>query len=84
MAPSNSYYYCTLYLIPAVVLFLNETNHPLMDYIPLAAFLLIFNPLQTGLNTIRIDYHLGLLILLIYCTIDAVKCFATRRKAISI
>ena len=84
MVPNYSVYYYTIYLIPSVVLFLNEKNHPLMDYMPLAAFLLIFNPLQTRLNTIGIDYHLGMFLLLIYCTIDAVKCFATRRKAISI
>lgn len=51
LAPSFSGYYCLLYLIPAAVLFLNETEFRVIDWLTGAAFFLLFALFRTGLST---------------------------------
>jgi len=44
--PANSAYYCGVYLFAAILLFLNEKEHSLTDWIYLPLLVLILNPLQ--------------------------------------
>lgn len=52
--PSHSGYYCTMYLIPVIVMFLNEEKHRNVDFIYLISFILIgwdfINDIQPWLN----------------------------------
>lgn len=75
IAPSHSGQYCILYLIPAMISFLNEKEHAYAEYIILIAFLLIMNPLQGGAWT-KLDYHFSIIVLVIYMLVlSAVTVF---------
>jgi len=50
-----SHYYCALYMIPALVSFLNEKNNRIGDCVALIAFLCVF---MFNANTLLTDYHI--------------------------
>ena len=52
--PTNSAYYCLLYLIPAAVMFLNDKKHRPIDAVVLLGFTAIFSPALCGLTSMRI------------------------------
>ena len=70
--PNYSGYYCTLYFIPVIVLFLNEEEHKAKDIVALVAFLLILNPIYTPLRKYGLDTLLGIALLLAFALIS---CF---------
>lgn len=65
IAPSHSGQYCILYMIPALVAFLNEKTHKYREYIVLAAFLMLVNPLKESIWKVY-NYHLSIIVLVIY------------------
>lgn len=64
--PSFSHGYNVLYLIPAALLFLNETEHQRSDILIVVALLLIFSPLQTWLNAGGAAMNAGVFFLGVY------------------
>jgi hypothetical protein len=65
----NSGYYCILYLIPAIVAFLNEEEHPLSELWILFAALLMMYDIQSKVGDKLLDYHLALVILTVYLVV---------------
>ena len=68
-APNYAGYYCLIYLIPSITLFLNDETHRISDILILMSGLFIFNPVQSQLIQFGFDYHLGVvlsLVVLIY------------------
>ncbi len=66
--PSHSGYYCILYLIPAILLFLNEKKHEFKDYLYLLAFLIIM--CDYGASA-AINYHLSILMILLLIVVES-------------
>lgn len=68
--PSHSGYYCTMYLIPVIILFLNEEQHRNVDFVYLIAFILIgwdfVSDIQPWLN-----YNVAIPIIVIALLIEA-------------
>ena len=62
--PVYSGLYSLLYLLPAVVLFLNEEKHGRTDLILLVSLLFAFNPFRFGI--LSMFYQIGLLIMLLW------------------
>jgi hypothetical protein len=67
--PSHSGYYCIMYFIPAIVAFLNEEEHSLSELLILFASLLIMYDIQSGLGDNLLNYHLALVILMVYLVV---------------
>lgn len=63
--PAHSEYYCILYLIPPVVLFLNAEKHEKIDFLVLIGALFITNDIRTRWTNLILDYHLGMVLILI-------------------
>lgn len=61
--PSHSGYYCILYLIPAILAFLNDDSHKKTDVIILTAILFIMVTVQSGLGTAFVNYHTAILVI---------------------
>lgn len=66
--------YCILYLIPAILLFLREETHPVIDWLYMAAFLLFMWDivLADGIWVV-FDYHLSIVVLLVLNTIQSIS-----------
>lgn len=76
--PSHSGYYCILYMIPAMLMFLNEDKHKGSDIILLLAFLMITCPVQSIVMDLFFNYHLALLLITVvmfYRSICYIKKF---------
>ncbi len=77
--PSHSGYYCILYLIPAMIAFLNEDVHKKTDLIVLLAILFIMVTVQSSLGHAFANYHTAILMicgfLLVRGVIQAKRCF---------
>lgn len=70
--PSHSGYYCILYLIPAMIAFLNEERHRFSDLWILCAMLLIMYDVQSELGDALLNYHLALLIITVVMLVRSV------------
>lgn len=75
-APSHSGHYCIIYVIPAVVAFLNAEQHRLTDWILEIAFLLIMYDIQSDIGDKYLNWHLATLIIIVILLIRAVVQFA--------
>ncbi len=80
--PTNSAYYCGVYLFAAILLFLNEKEHSLTDWIYLPLMVLILNPLQfvdsnMVLHTGRIA-NAALLAMYVLLIVDGLICGGRR------
>ncbi len=62
--PSRSGSYCIIYLIPAMILFLNEAEHRISDLLVLFAILLCMYHIQWP-GRQWFDYHLGIILLML-------------------
>lgn len=58
--PAHSGYYNVLYLIPAMIMFLNEKKHRISDVWILIAFMVVMCPLQTEIGRACLNYHFSL------------------------
>ncbi len=76
--PSHSGYYCILYLIPAMIAFLNDEKHKKTDLIVLVALLFIMMTVQSGVGTLVANYHTAILLicafLLVRGVVQAKRC----------
>lgn len=72
--PSHSGYYCILYIIPAIIMFLNEDNHKVSDIIVLLSFLIILCPFQNSLSYMVLNYHFSLFLLVIVMLYRSIYC----------
>lgn len=63
--PSHSEYYCLLYLLPAILLFLNEKRHEPVDFLILIALLCILPAVQEHALSRLFNYHTGTLLIMI-------------------
>ena len=70
-APSHSGHYCIIYVIPAVVAFLNAEQHRLTDWIVEIAFLLIMCDIQSDIGDRFLNYHLAIIIILCVLVVRA-------------
>ncbi len=61
--PSHSGYYCILYLIPAMIAYLNDEEHEKADLILLLAILLIMYAVQSEIGNRILNYHLSILVI---------------------
>ncbi|MDO4171020.1 MAG: glycosyltransferase family 87 protein [Lachnospiraceae bacterium] len=61
--PSHSGYYCILYIIPAVIAFLNEQEHQLSDIFIFISILLIMYDVQSVAREHFLNYHLSILLI---------------------
>lgn len=73
VAPSRSGQYCIVYLIPAMVSFLNVRRHKISEIWILMMFWLILNPIQGNFWKI-IDFHFAIVGLMIYMVVVCFKC----------
>lgn len=69
--PSHSGYYCILYLIPAMIAFLNEEKHSYDELIILLTFLFIMIDVQSDTIQNAVNYHLSILIMTLYLVIQS-------------
>ena len=72
VTPSHSGYYCILYIIPAVVAFLNAKEHSYWDLIILFALILIMNNYQSDLFKKVLSYHLATILILVVLLVRGV------------
>ncbi len=70
--PSHSGYYCLLYLIPAMIAFLNDEAHKKTDVIVLVAILFIMYSFQSKLGAAVVNYHTAILMLCIFLLVRGV------------
>ena len=73
MLPGHSEDYNVLYLIPALILFLNEEEHALTDWLIVLGFLILFQHVQFHNSPIFADHRFGLLCLLTVLLVRCVK-----------
>ena len=74
-SPVNSAYYCGIYLLVPVVLFLNEKEHELLDWLYVVLFAAILNPYQFAMDSLPQTVHIAntaLLILYLLLLLEAV------------
>ncbi|MCR4746662.1 MAG: DUF2029 domain-containing protein [Lachnospiraceae bacterium] len=76
--PNYSGYYCLIYMIPPLILFLNEERHERVDLAILMSFILIFNPVQSSLKSYGFNYHFGVFVILLVM-IFKVLCYGYKR-----
>ena len=70
--PSHSGYYSIIYVIPALITFLNQETHRARDIIILFAFLLIFQNVQGWMRDYLFNYHLAIIIIVLFLLIEGV------------
>lgn len=70
--------YCSLYLIPSMILFLNERKRSIFDPVILFAFLCFMLPYQFIVLGRAINARTGMLILLIYFIVATIIMIATK------
>ncbi len=82
--PSHSGSYCVLYMIPALITFLNQKEHRNSDILVLISFICTFIDIQSTLRSNVFNYHLSILFFVVYLLIEGGKqCFLalnSRRK----
>lgn len=69
--PSHSGYYCILYLVPAMIAFLNEEKHSYHELIILLTFLFIMIDVQSDTMENALNYHLSILVMTGYFVIQS-------------
>ena len=78
IVPSHSGYYCIIYIIPALIAFLNEKEHSYWDLLILAAMVFIANDFQSNLTQKVLNYHLSIVIILLVLLVRGTKNVITR------
>lgn len=85
ISPANSGFYCGLYLFTPIILFLNEQDHPPIDWVYLFFLIIVLNPYQINkniLSTSSVISNLALiliyLILLVESTKSTIKIFTKK------
>ncbi len=73
LLPSHSAIYCLVYLIPVMVMFLNEKDRRYSDIAILIAFLMIMVTFQSDVGYVFFNNHLGILLLAAVSVVRAVK-----------
>lgn len=68
IAPPHSEYYCMLYIVPSVIMFLNEEEHVISDIIVLISILMIMYDIQWNAGKRLFNYHLGTIIIIVVLT----------------
>ncbi len=71
-APTHSGRYCVLYIVPAVIAFLNAKEHKETDLIVLVSAVLILYDVQSRIGSAFLNYHLALLLLVAVMTIRGI------------
>ncbi len=70
--PSHSEYYNVLYLLPAIIMFLNDDDKKILDIIELLAYLSIMMVFYSQ-HDMFWNYHLAIMVLVIICIIRTTK-----------
>lgn len=73
VAMPHSEYYNILYLVPGWIFFLNEEEHRAGDVVMLISMMLIINDFQTTIVDKLLNYHLALIILIVFILIKAMR-----------
>ncbi len=81
LIPSNSAYYCLLYLIPVLIMFLNEKKHDSIDAVALISFILIFSPLVGALTSMKLA-NFALAILVFYVLAKLIKNITIKKMPV--
>ncbi|MGN0328171.1 MAG: glycosyltransferase family 87 protein [Lachnospira sp.] len=72
IAPPHSEYYCMLYIVPSVIMFLNEEEHGISDIIVLVSILMIMYDFQWEVGEKLFNYHLGTIIIIAVLTVRGI------------
>ncbi len=79
MYPSNSGFYCLLYMLPVIILYLNEPEKTWTDLLYLPIFIVMLSPYQivdnTGKNWTLHVINIALCILFAACILENIVCF---------
>lgn len=80
IVPSHSGYYCILYILPALIAFLNEEKHSYADLLVLAAMVFIMNDYQCYLTQSVFNYHMAIVLILAVLLVRGIKNIIARIK----
>ena len=87
MFPTASHFYCGLYLLPVLLLFLNENSDNKIDYLYVLMFIISFSPLQIVIKHTSISGHISCLaalaIWLILIVDTGIKYYRDRKISIA-
>jgi hypothetical protein len=59
MYPTNSAFYCGLYMLPVLFLFLRESHSSSIDYIYMLFFCILLNPFQMVINETAVSWMIS-------------------------
>ena len=83
MFPTASHFYCGLYLIPVLLLFLKENCNRKIDYLYVLLFVISFSPLQIVIKHMSISGHMSCmaaLVMWLILILDAgVQCYRDKK-----
>ena len=82
MYPTNSAYYCGLYLLPSLLLFLKEINGGKMNYVYLFLFCILLNPVQIVIDDTAISWMISNIAVIIIWMLLIAESIITNRKMI--
>lgn len=74
VAPSHSGYYCIIYIIPAVIAFLNAKTHRATDWIIMISILLIMYDIQSDIGDSLLNHHLATVLILLVLMVRGIMC----------
>ncbi len=84
IVPSHSGFYCIIYILPALVAFLNDKEHSYWDLLILIAMFFIVNDFQSYLTQNVLNYHISivmiLMVLLVRGTRNVITVIAGKKK----
>ncbi len=78
IVPSHSGYYCIIYILPALIAFLNAKEHSYWDLLILMAMFFIVNDFQSYLTQNVLSYHISIVIILLVLLVRGTKNVITR------
>ena len=59
MYPTNSAFYCGLYMLPVLFLFLRDSHSSSIDYIYMLSFCILLNPFQIVIGETTVSWMLS-------------------------
>ena len=80
MLPKHSTRYCLLYIIPYLILFLDDEKKSKIDLVILFALFFIFVPLQTYTGMFYANFHTAIYMLTICLLYKSIICFKSVNK----
>ena len=78
--PANNGFYCGIYFIPIIFVFLNTNEGRKMDFVYMLLFCVFLNPVQVVLKDYAISWILSNLALLVTWLLLIIDSFQTLRK----